>query len=73
MIKSNQKRADYRPKDKKLRGKLSLQKKKDLDQALKVRDSAVLLEQEEGFLEEESALERTYKVSRSLKSKSVFY
>jgi len=48
--------------DKKLRSKLKSMQKKDTDQALKAKDSAILLEHDEGFLEPESSLEKTYKV-----------
>lgn len=48
--------------DKKLRSKLKSLQKKDTDQALKAKDSAILLEHDEGFLEPENSLEKTYKV-----------
>jgi len=49
--------------DKKLRSKLKSMQKKDTDQALKAKDSAILLEHDEGFLEPENSLEKTYRVN----------
>ena len=49
--------------DKKLRNKLKSLQKKDTDQKRKAIDSAILLEHDEGFLEPENSLEKTFKVS----------
>lgn len=53
-------------KDKKLRGNLKSLERKNNDAALKAKNAEILLENEEGFLEPETALERTYKVCRSV-------
>ncbi|KAG9243903.1 WD40-repeat-containing domain protein [Calycina marina] len=58
-------------KDKKLRAKLAAISKRDTDQALKVKNSAVLLEHDEGYLESEGALEKTYRVTQDEILKSV--
>lgn len=49
-------------KDKKLRGNLKLLENKYKDATLKAKDAEILLENEGGFLEPETELERTYKV-----------
>lgn len=49
-------------KDKKLRANLRSLESKYKDATLKAQDAEILLEHESGFLEPESALERTYKV-----------
>lgn len=49
-------------KDKKLRGNLKILENKYKSAALQAKDAEILLENEEGFLEPETELERTYKV-----------
>ncbi|KAI9869491.1 MAG: Small subunit (SSU) processome component [Trichoglossum hirsutum] len=49
-------------KDKKLRGNLKSLEKKYKDATLKARDAEILLENESGYLEPETELEKTYKV-----------
>ncbi|KAL0258777.1 putative U3 small nucleolar RNA-associated protein 7 [Diplodia seriata] len=49
-------------KDKKLRNEVRRQEQKRKDAALMAHDAEILLENQSGFLEPESALERTYKV-----------
>ncbi|KFY14139.1 hypothetical protein V491_06136 [Pseudogymnoascus sp. VKM F-3775] len=51
-------------KDKKLRGNLKLLESKYKDATLKAKDAEILLENEGGFLEPETELERTYKVKQ---------
>lgn len=49
-------------KDKKLRHEVRLQEQKRRDAVLKAHDAEILLENQSGFLEPETELERTYKV-----------
>src|SRR5438045_1318543 len=51
-----------RIKDKKLRGNMKALEKKYRDETLKASDGEILLENEVGYLEPETELERTYKV-----------
>lgn len=50
--------------DKKLRGNLKALETKYKDAALKAKDAEILLENDGGFLEADTELERTYKVSQ---------
>ena len=53
--------------DKKLRGNLKDLEKKYNDAAVKAKDAEILLENDGGFLEPETEMERTYKVRIYLK------
>jgi U3 small nucleolar RNA-associated protein 7 len=57
--------------DKKLRGNLKLLESKYKDATLKAKDAEILLENDGGFLEPETELERTYKTSQDAIRKSV--
>lgn len=57
--------------DKKLRGNLKALESKYKDAALKAKDAEILLENDGGFLEPETDLERTYKVSQTNIKKDV--
>jgi U3 small nucleolar RNA-associated protein 7 len=57
--------------DKKLRGNLKSLEKKYQDATLKAKGAEILLENEEGFLEPEGELERTWKVSQAEIQKNV--
>lgn len=58
-------------KDKKLRSNLKVLESKYKDATLKAQDAEILLENESGFLEPETELERTYKIRQDELKESV--
>ena len=58
-------------KDKKLRSSLKVLESKYKDATLKAQDAEILLENESGFLEPETELERTYKIRQDELKESV--